>query len=124
MLFSAEKKNTAYAVQAKDFVGVKQRQNESGVLRGSTFFPGIHPLKVVVITVSTTTFSRIWNKGYHGSMGASRWFCKIYYCKATELRLIYLLLKTAFVSHEINLYLHAEMAYPKSWNPLYHGQQK
>ncbi|WP_197036306.1 hypothetical protein [Faecalibacterium prausnitzii] len=35
-----EKKNTAHAVQAKDFVGVKQRQNESGVLRGGTFFPG------------------------------------------------------------------------------------
>jgi hypothetical protein len=29
-----KKKNTAHAVQAKDFVGVKQRQNESGVLRG------------------------------------------------------------------------------------------
>ena len=52
-----EKKNTAHAVQAKDFVGVKQRQNESGVLRGGTFFLGNHPLKVVVITVSTTTFS-------------------------------------------------------------------
>ena len=51
-----EKKNTAHAVQAKDFVGVKRRQNESGVLRGGTFFLGNHPLKVVVITVRTTTF--------------------------------------------------------------------
>ena len=42
---------------AMDFVGVKRRQNESGVLRGGTFFLGNHPLKVVVITVSTTTFS-------------------------------------------------------------------
>ena len=40
-----------------DFVGVNRRQNESGVLRGGTFFPGNHPLKVVVITVRTTTFS-------------------------------------------------------------------
>ena len=38
--FSAEKKNTAHAVQAKDFVGVKRRQNESGVLRGGSFFRG------------------------------------------------------------------------------------
>ena len=51
-----KKKNTAHAVQAKDFVGVKRRQNESGVLRGGTFFLGNHLLKVVVITVSTTTF--------------------------------------------------------------------
>ena len=40
-----------------DFVGVNRRQNESGVLRGGTFFLGNHPLKVVVITVRTTTFS-------------------------------------------------------------------
>ena len=39
------------------FCRVKQRQNESGVLRGGTFFLGNHPLKVVVITVRTTTFS-------------------------------------------------------------------
>ena len=39
------------------FCRVKQRQNESGVLRGGTFFLGSHPLKVVVITVRTTTFS-------------------------------------------------------------------
>jgi hypothetical protein len=38
------------------FCRVKQRQNESGVLRGGTFFLGSHPLKVVVITVRTTTF--------------------------------------------------------------------
>jgi hypothetical protein len=35
---------------------VKQRQNESGVLRGGTFFLDDYPLKVVVITVRTTTF--------------------------------------------------------------------
>ena len=39
-----------------DFVGVNRRQNRSGVLRGGTFFLGNHLLKVVVITVSTTTF--------------------------------------------------------------------
>ena len=39
------------------FCRVKQRQNESGVLRGGTLFLGNHPLKVVVITVRTTTFS-------------------------------------------------------------------
>ena len=38
-----EKKNTAHAVQAKDFVGVKRRQNESGVLRGGSFFHGFFP---------------------------------------------------------------------------------
>ena len=31
---SLKKKNTAHAVQAKDFAGVNRRQNESGVLRG------------------------------------------------------------------------------------------
>ena len=41
---------------AMDFVGVSRRQNESGVLRGGTFFLSNHPLKVVVITVRTTTF--------------------------------------------------------------------
>ena len=39
------------------FCRANRRQNESGVLRGGTFFLGNHPLKVVVITVSTTTFS-------------------------------------------------------------------
>ena len=51
-----------------DFVGVNRRQNESGVLRGGTFFLGNHPLKVVVITVSTTTFSAGF--GIKGSMEA------------------------------------------------------
>ena len=74
--------------RSDDFVGVNRRQNESGVLRGGTFFPGNHPLKVVVITVRTTTFSKIWNKGYHGSVGASRWFCKIYCGKAVVVGLI------------------------------------
>ena len=72
-----------------DFVGVNRRQNESGVLRGGTFFLGNHLLKVVVITVKTTTFvSKIWNKGYHGSVGASIWFCKFYCGKAVEVRLM------------------------------------
>ena len=75
--------------RSDDFVGVNRRQNESGVLRGGTFFLGNHPLKVVVITARTTTFvSRIWNKGYHGSVGASIWFCKFYCGKAVEVGLI------------------------------------
>jgi len=50
------------------------------------FFLDNHSLKVVVITVRTTTFvSRIWNKGYHGSAGASIWFCKIYRGKVAEV---------------------------------------
>ena len=58
--------------RSDDFVGVNRRQNESGELRGGMLFLGNHPLKVVVITVRTTTFaSRIWNKGYHRSVGAS-----------------------------------------------------
>ena len=61
----------------------------SGVLRDGTFCLGNHPLKVVVITVRTTTFvSKIWNKGYHGSVGASRWFCRIYYGKAIIVGLV------------------------------------
>ena len=82
-----KKKNTAHAAQ-RWFCQVNRRQNESGVLRGGTFFPGNHPLKVVVITVRTTTFSKIWNKRYHGSVGASRWFCKIYCGKAVVVGLI------------------------------------
>ena len=71
------------------FCRVNRRQNRSGVLQGGTFFPGNHPLKVVVIMVRTTTFvSRIWNKGYHGSMGASIWFCKFYCNKAIEVGLL------------------------------------
>ena len=35
-------------------------------------------------------FGRIWNKGYHGSVGASIWFFKIYYGKAMEVRLLLL----------------------------------
>ena len=84
---SPEKKNTAHAAQ-RWFCRVNRRQNESGVLRGGTFFSGNHPLKVVVITVRTTTFSKIWNKGYHGRTSASIWFCKIYCGKAVEVGLI------------------------------------
>ena len=74
---------------AMDFVGVSRRQNESGVLRGGMLFLGNHPLKVVVIMMSTTTFvSRIWSKGYHGSVSASIWFWKIYYGKSIGVRLL------------------------------------
>ena len=38
------------------FCRVKQRQNESGVLRGGKFFCGLSLTEVVVITVRTTTF--------------------------------------------------------------------
>ena len=54
--FSAEKKNTAHAVQAKDFVGVKRRQNDRVCCRAVRSFRAIAHRKVVVITVSTTTF--------------------------------------------------------------------
>ena len=52
-----EKKNTAHAVQAKDFVGVKRRQNDRVCCGAVRSFRGDYPLKVVVITVRTTTFS-------------------------------------------------------------------
>ena len=55
---SPEKKNTAHAVQAKDFVGVKRRQNESGVLRGGSFFRGFFLTEVVGLTVITNHFCR------------------------------------------------------------------
>ena len=71
------------------FCRVKQRQNESGVLWGGTFFLDNYLLKVVVITVRTTTFvSRILNKGYHGSVGASIWFYKFYCNKAVIVGLM------------------------------------
>ena len=38
VLFSAEKKNTAHAVQAKDFVEVKRRQNDRVCCRAVRFF--------------------------------------------------------------------------------------
>ena len=86
---SSRKRKIPPTQRSDDFVGVNRRQNESGVLRGGTFFLGNHPLKVVVITARTTTFvSRIWNKGYHGSVGASIWFCKFYCGKAVEVGLI------------------------------------
>ena len=71
------------------FCRVNRRQNRSGVLRGGMLFLGNHPLKVVVITVSTTTFvSRIWSEGYHGSVSASILFWKIYYGKSIGVRLL------------------------------------
>ena len=83
-----KKKNTAHAAQ-RWFCRVNRRQNESGVLRDGTFFPrwlsaesgGYHG-------ENHHFFSRIWNKGYHGSVGTSRWFCKIYHDKATIVRLL------------------------------------
>ena len=38
------------------FCRVKQRQNESGVLRGGKFFRGLFLTEVVGLTVITTTF--------------------------------------------------------------------
>ncbi|MGY6224144.1 hypothetical protein ACW73S_05160 [Faecalibacterium duncaniae] len=61
-----KKKNTAHAVQAKDFVGVKRRQNNRVCCGAVRSFRGDYPLKVVVITVSTTTFSAGF--GIKGSM--------------------------------------------------------
>ena len=57
-----EKKNTAHAVQAKDFVGVKRRQNESGVLRGGKFFRGLFLTEVVGLTVITNHFLWLCSK--------------------------------------------------------------
>ena len=54
---SSQKRKTPPTQRSDGFCRVNQRQNESGVLRGSTFFLGSYPLKVVVITVRTTTFS-------------------------------------------------------------------
>ena len=67
------------------WIGGKMNRVCCGTVRS---FRGDYPLKVVVITVRTTTFSKIWNKGYHGSVGASRWFCKIYCGKAVVVGLI------------------------------------
>ena len=71
------------------FCRVKRRQNDRVCCGAVRSFGGNHSLKVVVITARTTTFvSRIWNKGYHGSVGASIWFCKFYCGKAVEVGLI------------------------------------
>jgi hypothetical protein len=43
---------------AMDFVGVKRRQNESGVLRGGSFFRGFFLTEVVGLTVITNHFCR------------------------------------------------------------------
>jgi hypothetical protein len=86
---SPEKKNTVHAVQAKNFVGVKRRQNESGVLRGGTFFLRYIPSESGGYHGENYHFfGRIWNKGYHGSVGASIWFCKFYCGKAAIVGLI------------------------------------
>ena len=57
-----KKKNTAHAVQAKDFVGVNCRQNESGVLRGGKFFLGLFLTEVVGLTVITNHFLWLCSK--------------------------------------------------------------
>jgi len=41
-----------------DFVGVNRRQNESGVLRGGSFFRGFFLTEVVGLTVITNHFCR------------------------------------------------------------------
>ena len=56
-----KKKNTAHAAQ-RWFCRVNRRQNDSGVLRGGTFFLGNHLLKVVVITVRTDHFLWLCSK--------------------------------------------------------------
>jgi hypothetical protein len=43
-------------------------------------------------------FGRIWNKGYHGSMGESRWLCEIYCGKAMEVRLLLLAVSDIILS--------------------------
>ena len=43
---------------AMDFVGVNRRQNESGVLRGGSFFRGFFLTEVVGLTVITNHFCR------------------------------------------------------------------
>ena len=56
-----EKKKTA-PQQAKNFVGVKRRQNESGVLRGGKFFRGLFLTEVVGLTVITNHFLWLCSK--------------------------------------------------------------
>ena len=61
-----------------DFVGVNRRQNESGVLRGGSFFRGLFLTEVVGLTVITNhfaedlqsiyKFSGICDREYHGSL--------------------------------------------------------
>ena len=51
------KKKNAAPQQAKNFVGVKRRQNDRVCCRAVRSFRAIAHRKVVVITVSTTTFS-------------------------------------------------------------------
>ncbi len=82
-----------------DFVGVNRRQNESGVLRGGKFFPGNPSLKVVGITVSTTTFSAGFGiKGIMEVLVRQDSFVKIYYGKATEVRLLLLAVSDIILS--------------------------
>jgi len=52
----SRKEKYRHAVQAKNFVGVKRRQNDRVCCGAVRSFRGNHPLKVVVITVRTTTF--------------------------------------------------------------------
>ena len=52
-----KKKNTAHAAQAKDFVGVKRRQNESGVLRGGKNLHREHILATLYFSTKLAGFA-------------------------------------------------------------------
>ena len=56
------KKKNAAPQQAKNFVGVNRRQNESGVLRGGKFFRGLFLTEVVGLTVITNHFLWLCSK--------------------------------------------------------------
>ncbi|MFV8224165.1 hypothetical protein [Faecalibacterium hattorii] len=76
-----KKKKTAHAAQRWILSG-ESAAKQIGCVAGRYVFLGNHPLKVVVITVSTTTFvSRIWSEGYHGSVSVIL-VRKIYYGKS------------------------------------------
>jgi hypothetical protein len=48
--------------RSDDFVGVKRRQNRSGVLRGGKFFCGLSLTEVVGLTVITNHFLWLCSK--------------------------------------------------------------
>ena len=83
-----KKKNTAHAAQ-RWFCRGESAAKWSGVLRGGTFFPGwLSAESGGYHGENHHFFSRIWNKGYHGSVGASRWFWGIHCGKAVAVRLM------------------------------------
>ena len=93
------------------FCRVKQRQNESGVLRGGKFFRGLFLTEVVGLTVITNHFlwlcskwtrphfvdgsgpihksSGICDRDYHRLNGSSRCFCEFYCGKVVIVGLIW-----------------------------------